>query len=63
MDVPGYPKSEMISVKVKARTETEKEPADPVILAAARRLMNACYPVKVLMVSNPRVDFMLWDKI
>lgn len=63
MKVPGYPKSKDITVSVKARTETEKEPTDLVIKAAAKRLMDACYSVKVLKLSNPQTNFLLWDKI
>ena len=63
MDVPGYPKSTRITVNVKVRTESEKEPSDKSIIDAAGRLVDACYPVTVLSIQNPITNFLLWENV
>lgn len=63
MNTPGYPHSDRITVAVKVRTESEKEPSDLSIIDAAGRLMDACYPVTVLSIQNPMTNFLLWEKV
>jgi hypothetical protein len=59
MNVPGYPQSTEITVRVKVRTESEKDPPDSSIIEAARRLMDACYPIGVVSIQKPTVNFLL----
>jgi hypothetical protein len=63
LGVRGYPQSTGISVNVKVRTETEREPSDQSILDSARRMIDKCYDVVVLSVHSPRTEFLLWDNI
>ena len=63
MNVPGYPHSTQITVAVKVRTESGKEPSDLSIIDAAKRLMDACYEAVVLSISRPMVDFLLWENV
>jgi len=59
MDVPGYPQSTEIIVNVKVRTESGRDPSDLSIIEATKKLMKDCYPVKVLSVQQPAVNFLL----
>ena len=63
MNVPGYPHSTRITVDVKVRTESEKEPSDLSIINAAKRLMDACYSIVVLSIQTPATNFLLWENI
>lgn len=63
MNVPGLPESTTFSVPVKVRIENEKEPSDSSIIAQARELMNKCYTAEVLDVTDPHVNFILWEKV
>ena len=63
LGVRGYPQSTGISVNVKVRTETEREPSDQSILDSARRMIDKCYDVVVLSVHSPRAEFILWPNV
>ena len=63
MNVPGYPKSTRITVWVKVRSESEKEPSDKSIIDAAGRLMDRCYSDVVLSIQNPVIRFLLWEHV
>lgn len=63
LGVRGYPQSTGITVNVKVRTETEREPSDKSILDSARRMIDACYSATALSVHSPRSEFILWNNI
>jgi len=60
MKTRGYPQSTGITVNVKVRAETEREPSDQSILDSVRRMIDKCYSVGVLSVHSPRAEFILW---
>jgi len=63
MTTPGYNNLSTFSVSVKVRTETAQEPSPESILTKAKFLMDTCYAVEVIDISDPTTNFLLWDNI
>jgi hypothetical protein len=63
-NVQGFrPDQTEITMSVKCRTESEREPSDAAILKQARHAVETCYDVVVLAVHHPCTNFLLWEHI
>ena len=60
LDVRGY-SGHTFSVKVKVRTESEKEPTDADVIKQVQALMASCYSAGIISIKNPTTNFLLWQ--